>query len=246
MSITFNLIEKAVDLATWVFVTVRDANNSASSGESHLVSMIDEVSKKIDSVANHIGAQVAHQLEKQQLEKLSAQAKVVKLALEIDNAAMLGTAVASISEQIEYSRLRLGEGKDEWFGPWMIAEAVRIEALRIMATNPRAVAAVERETLHFRINILNHAGKFLIGSIDNPWVQIADFVDGRNEQVLLSLREVKALQVADDTPVSSKQKGAARNASTSAPKHESESTSSKEASTVIASASWPFPTSSRP
>ena len=241
MRITFNLIEKAIDLATRVFVTVRDVNNSASSNESHLVSMIDEVSKKIDSVATHIGAEVAHQLEKQQLEKLSSQAKVVKLALEIDNAAMLGTAVASISEQIEYSRLRLSEGKHEWFGPWMIAEAVRIEALRIMAANPRALAAVERETLNFRINILNHVGVFLITSMDNPWVQIADFVDGRNEDVLLSLRDVKVLQVADDTAVKSKRQAASHGASTL----ESESTSS-EASTVIAPAAWPFPTSLRP
>lgn len=240
MPITFNLIEQAIDLAARVFITIRDVNNSTSSSESHLVSMIVEVSKKIDSVANHIGAKVAHQLEKQQLEKLSSLAKVVKLALEIDNAAMLGTAVASISEQIEYSRLRLGEGKHEWFGPWMIAEAVRIEALRIMAGNPRALAAVERETLNFRINILNHVGIFLIAAIDNPWVQIADFVDGRNEEALLSLRNVKALQVADDTPVNSKRQGASRSASTL----ESESTSS-ETSTVIAPAAWPFPTSSR-
>jgi hypothetical protein len=245
MGITFNLIEKAVDLATRVFVTVRESKSSPPADDSHLVSMIDEVSKKIDSVANHIGPQVAYQLEKQQLEKLSAQAKVVKLALEIDNAAMLGTAVASISEQIEYSRVRLGEGKLEWFGPWMIAEAVRIEALRIMASNPRALAAVERETLNFRINILDHTGAYLIGSVDNPWVQIADFVDGRNEQVLLGLRGVAALQVLDDVPKESKRKAKAEVASAHVPPPASERATAT-ASSVIASAAWPFPTSSRP
>jgi hypothetical protein len=245
MGITFNLIEKAVDLATRVFVTVRDANSGRPADDSYLVSMIDDVSKKIDSVANHIGAQVAYQLEKQQLEKLSAQAKVVKLALEIDNAAMLGTAVASISEQIEYSRLRLGEGKLEWFGPWMIAEAVRIEALRIMAGNPRALAAVERETLNFRINILNHTGRYLIESIDDPWVRIADFVDGRNEQVLLSLHDVKALQVLDNTPARNKRKATANHSSEQVQTHEAEA-STESAASVIAAAAWPFPTSSRP
>lgn len=231
MGITFNLIEKAVDLATRVFVTIRDANDRGDASESALVSMIEEVSKKIDSVANHLGAEVAHQLEKQQLEKLSAQAKVVKLALEIDNAAMLGTAVATISEQIEYSRLRLGEGKREWFGPWMIAESVRIEALRIMASNPRAVAAVERETQNFRISILDHVGQFLIGSIENPWVQIADFVEGRNEQVLLSLRHLQALQV-DDFVIENDPVAAPRTSSAK----------KKKESTVIAPAAWPFPT----
>lgn len=231
MGITFNLIEKAVDLATRVFVTVRDTNKRAPTTESVLVSMIDEVSKKIDSAANGIGAQVAHKLEKQQLEKLSAQAKVVKLALEIDNAAMLGAAVATISEQIEYSRLRLGEGKHEWFGPWMIAESVRIEALRIMASNPRALAAVERETRNFRISILDHVGQFLIASIDNPWVQIADFVEGRNEQVLLSLRDVKALQV--DAPV-------VESTTVAAPRPRP----AKQKKAEIAPVAWPFPTRS--
>jgi hypothetical protein len=232
MGIPFSLIAKAVELAARVFVTVRSSGSTSVDG-SELVSMIDEVSGKIDSVATSIGGEIAHQLEKQQLEKLSAQARVVRLALEINNAAMLGSAVASISEQIEYSRLRLGEGKLEWLGPWMIAEAVRIEALRIMAVGPRAVAVVEREAGNFRISILNHVGQFLIGSVDNPWVRIADFVEGRNEDVLFGLPQVGVLQLAE---VSSGE--------------ETEDLVTADApledDSVIAPSTWPFPTSSRP
>jgi hypothetical protein len=112
------------------------------------------------------------------------------MALDFGNEHLRGPAVASISEQIEFSRLRLGEGKLEWFRAWMIAEAVRIEALRIMATTPRAAAVVERETMNFRVNILNHTGKLLIGSAASPWVRVADFVDGRDEDILFDLRDL--------------------------------------------------------
>jgi len=242
MGISFSLIARAVELAAKVFVTVRDSGDGTAADNSDLVTMIDDVSRKIDSVAVSIGEQVAHQLEKQQLEKLSTQARVVRLALEIDNSAslgMLGAAVASISEQIEYSRQRLEDGKHEWFGPWMIAEAVRIEALRIMATGPRAVAAVERETRNFRINILNHVGRFVITSVDDPWVRIADFVEGRNEEVLLGLRDVSALQASDTaTGKGTEPKSGPAPAPAADP--------APVAATVIAPAKWPFPTSSRP
>jgi hypothetical protein len=114
----------------------------------------------------------------------------------------------------------------------MIAESVRIEALRIMANNPRGVAVVERETVNFRINILNHVGKLLIGSTENPWIQIADFVEGRNENVLQGLGQVKALQMPEATAATDDTPSGVQNA--------------PAARTVIGSAAWPFPTSSRP
>jgi hypothetical protein len=230
MRITFNLIEKAVDLAVRVFTTVRDTgNNTVTNDSAQLATAIDEVSRRIDAVASDFAGQLAGQLEKLQLERLSAQAKVVRLALEIDNDAMLGTAVASISEQIEYSRLRLAEGKHEWFGPWMIAESVRIEALRIMSSDkPRGLAVLERETAHFRINILNHVGALLIGSADNPWVLIADFVEGRNENVLLSLGHLAELQMPP-TPA------AIETGFFAAPDTEAKSM-------IAPAAAWPFPT----
>jgi hypothetical protein len=233
MGISFSLIEKAVDLATRVFVTVRNTNNTTAE-QSQLASVIDEVSKRIDSLANGFAGELSYQLEKQQLEKLSAQAKVVKFALEFGNDAMLATAVTSISEQVEYSRVRLGEGKHEWFGPWMIAESVRIEALRIMANSQRAFEVVQRETLNFRINILNHAGKLLIGAADSPWLKIADFVEGRNEDVLLTLREVPALQVSAPEPTEHKGKPAQAGSAPAA------------ATALTPAAAWPFSTSLRP
>lgn len=239
MSLTFSLIEKAVSLATKVFVTVRESNaNAVPAEQSNLIAIIDDVSRKIDSLASDIAGQVSYQLEKQQLEKLSAQAKVVKLALEFGNEAMLGTAVASISEQIEYSRVRLSEEKHEWFGPWMIAESVRIEALRIMAHNERALDVVQRETLNFRINILNHAGRLIISGGDSPWLKIADFVEGRNEDVLLSLGQVEELQEFDLEHEESAQKKVKPRSRAVA---KAAVTPAAGKSVINPAAAWPFP-----
>lgn len=249
MRITFKLIEKAIMLATRVFVTVRETyananTNAAPADQSNLISIIDDVSRKIDALASDIAGQVRYQLEKQQLEKLAAQAKVVKLALEFGNEAMLGTAVASISEQIEYSRVRLSEGKDEWFGPWMIAESVRIEALRMMAHSQRALDVVQREAQNFRISILNYTGKYIVSSTESPWLTIADFVEGRNEDVLLGLGEVEAFQVVDlepevEGPKKAKPRAPAKPKAVAAP-------AAGEKATLAPAAAWPFPTSSRP
>jgi len=240
MGISLNLIAKAIELSAKVFFTMRAAKAGGSASDtSHLADLIEDVSKKIDSLASDIAGQVAYQLEKQQLEMLSAQAKVVKLALDFGNEHLLGPAVAKISEQIEFSRLRLAEGKLEWLGAWMIAEAVRIEALRIMATTPRAAAVVERETMNFRVNILNHVGKLLIGGADSPWVRIADFVDGRNEDILFDLRDLGALQAVDITPHEDTK-------AIAAPKKVKAKTATSSTSVVVPSAAWPFPTSSRP
>ena len=232
MGIPFGLIVNAVTVATKVFVTVR-STNSASAQQSQLVSLIDDVSKKIDTLSRDLSAELGYQLEKQQLEKLSALTKVVKLALELGHQAMLGTAVASISEQIDYSRLRLREGKYEWLGPWMIAESVRIEALRIMVADERGLEAVRRETQDFRIHILDHVGRLLVGAADSPWHMIADFIEGRNETLLLSLKDVAELQ--SEAP------------QTGAESQPDEADFAPAAKTILApSRSWPFPTSSRP
>jgi hypothetical protein len=240
MGISLNLIAKAIELSVKVFVSVRAAKvNNGAGDTSELSDLIEDVSKKIESLASDFTGQVAHQLERQQLDMLSAQAKVVKLALDFGNEHLLGPAVAKISEQIEFSRLRLAEGKLEWFGPWMIAEAVRIEALRIMATTPRAAAVVERETMNFRVGILNHVGKHLIGGADSPWVRIADFVDGRNEDILFDLRDLGALQAADITPDEEPK-------AIAAPGKAKAKAAAPAPSSVVAPTSWPFPTSSRP
>jgi hypothetical protein len=237
MGIPLGLIVNAVMVATKVLVAVR-STNSASAQQSELVSLIDDVSKKIDALSSGLSAELGYQLEKQQLEKLSALSKVVKLALELGHQAMLGTAVASISEQIEYSRLRLREGKYEWLGPWMIAESVRIEALRIMAADERGLDAVRRETLAFRIHILDHVGRLLVGATDSPWLKIADFVEGRNEALLLSLSDVAELQPEE---------AQAEEAQAEAESQPDEAAPAPAAKTTLApSRSWPFPTSSRP
>lgn len=84
------LARQAVELSAKVFFTMRAAKAGGSASDtSDLADLIEDVSKKIDSLASDIAGQVGYQLEKQQLEMLSAQAKVVKLALDFGNEHLL-------------------------------------------------------------------------------------------------------------------------------------------------------------
>jgi hypothetical protein len=196
MGLSFSVAVKAFELAARVLVTVR-ASRRASADPSSMVSMLEDVSGTIDRLAGSIDSQIARQLEQHQLAKLAARARVVRLALEMGDTAMLGPAVASITEQIEYSKQRLEEGRQEWFGPWMVAAAVQIEALHRMAASAGARAVVRREAENFRTGIVDYAGRFLGNAVDSPLVRTAGFLEGRNEDFLLDLTETGALQSLD-------------------------------------------------
>jgi len=232
MAITFSLIEKAVLLATKVFTTVRSTQRSEAPDQDAVVSALDDVSKRIDSLPASVARSVASELEWQQLEKLSSQAKSLKMAIEFGHETMLAASLVPISEQVEYSRLRLAEGKLEWLGPWMAAEAIRIEALRSLASTPKALSVVQNEVAQFRIRILNYTGRLVVGSMDEPWLKIASFVDGRDDALLYDIANASELQVADIVPDAPAKKPTARKA--------------QPATTALASTAWPFPTTSRP
>lgn len=117
--------------------------------------------------------------------------KVLKNALEFGNENMIVTALMPLAEQVQYSKLRIGEGKQEWIGPWMIAEFIRLAAMQTLAGDDRQRAFIFREIASFRVQILDHAGEILIRLISSPWQQIADFVEGRNEQLLDNLESIQ-------------------------------------------------------
>jgi hypothetical protein len=70
-------------------------------------------------------------------------------------------------------------------------------------------------------------------------VRIADFVDGRNEDILFDLRDLGALQAADNTPDEEPK-------AIAAPGKPKAKAAAPAPSSVVAATSWPFPTSSRP
>lgn len=232
MAITFSLIEKAVLLATKVFVAVKSTEAGVAPDQGAVVDALDAMSKRIDSMPATIARKVASELEWQQLEKLSSQAKALKTAIEFGHEGMLAASLVPISEQVEYSRIRLAEGKLEWLGPWMAAEAIRIEALRSLASNPKSLAVVQNEVTGFRIRILNYTGKLVVGSTEEPWLKIAGFVDGRDDSLLYDIAGISELQTVN----------ASQEPSAKKPKPSIAS----ETKSALAPTAWPFPTTSCP
>jgi hypothetical protein len=234
MAIPFNIAVTALKLAASVFTFVKQSSDQKSVDDHGLIDALDALSKKIDTLPASHGQQLASALEWQQLEKLSSQAKALRLALEFGHETMLAAALVPVSEQVEYSRLRLAEGKFEWLGPWLAGESIRIEALRRLANNPRAFDVVQRETANFRMAILKLAGKRLVNSMDDPWFRICSFVEGRDEALLLDIAELDWTDAAPETP------GLETAPAVSEPEE------APVARSVIAPAAWPFPTSARP
>lgn len=165
---------------------------------TRLLAEIDDVSRRLSTVAGDAAALVRLKLEKDRLEDLSAHIQSMKFAIEFGKEALLMPALASIAIQIAYAKSRLVEGKYEWLGTWMMAEAVRIAALYQVAGNDSAIRLAEREAKAFRLAILNFTGKSLVDSGGSHWELIADFVDGRNENYLVGVKEAKVFSAKND------------------------------------------------
>ncbi|HDR9164793.1 TPA: hypothetical protein QDB28_005228 [Burkholderia vietnamiensis] len=161
---------------------------------------IEVVSAKLDSLAGDVELRVTQRLETQELEKLAAVVRSAKTALEFGNQSLLASTLASLSERVEYARNRLAEGNADWLSLWMAGESMRIACLSSLADNDRAREIVARETHAFRLNILTFSRSIIFDANQIPWVAIADFVNGKGEQ-LLTLLEQNNSTAANDLPL---------------------------------------------
>ena len=229
-------------------VTVAAASTEAN---ARLASAVDDVARKLDGAVQNIVGTIIDKLERDHLELLTAQVKSVHFAFEFDNDAMLGPAVSRIMELIAYAKNRIMEGKQEWLGPWLMAESVRIIALSRLASSERAHALVKSEAHAFRLSILDFSGPSLVTNGNVPWVKIAEFVQGNNEDVVHLISQSADLNAPNQlTRIA---KGAAASEptleqTTVAEKSEEEAAPAAASvkTALNAAAAWPFPSGSRP
>lgn len=244
----YNLVKKGVEVASFVFGKVRELEDHASIASStvpvyqyddqKLIAAIDDVSRRIDDVAQTVVAGVSKKLEFDQLQKLGSQVKVLKGALEFGNENMIITALMPLAEQVEYSKLRIAEGKREWIGPWMIGESIRLAAMQVLVADEKKRAFVAREIVNFRVNILDHTGNFLMQSVPSPWLLISDFIEGRNENLLENLDAIRDFEKAEKPKAVKLVKATKELKPVKA--------AAPAAKAVLApAAAWPFPTSTR-
>jgi hypothetical protein len=242
----FSLLKKGTEFATFVFGKVRDLEGKLTEtgtdgatchyDDKKLIAAIEDVSQKIEDVASSIVAGVSEKIEFDQLQKLGSQVKVLKGALEFGNENMIITALVPLAEQVQYSKLRIAEGKQQWIGPWMIGESIRLAAMQTLASNDRSREFVAREILNFRVHILDNTGEFLIRTMQSPWLQISDFIEGRNEKLLDNLEALKHVEAKvklQAEKITAKPKASAAKAKVA------------PAPALSPAAGWPFPTSTR-
>ncbi|MCA1326296.1 hypothetical protein [Herbaspirillum sp. alder98] len=243
------LIDKGFALASDFLAYIREKSErdhqlkmtklKMAAQESKVMDAILDVSTQLDVAVRDIVRQVTEKIERDQWEKLVAQVKGLQTALDFEDEAMIRVAVANISDQIEYAKNRLNEKKTQWMGPWLVAESIRLVALRQIASSDKTVKLLDRYTKEFRINILNLGASPLLSSGNVPWLQIADFIEGRNEDVIPLIAEASASKAALSAPRKPRAVPAAKAKPAKAPK----AAAKPSTGTVLnPAAAWPFPT----
>jgi hypothetical protein len=219
---------------------------ASTQANAKLARAVDDVAKKLEGAIQSIVGNIVEKIERDQLELLTAQVKSVHFALEFENDGMLGPAVSRIMELIAYAKNRIAEGKQEWLGPWLMAESVRIIALRRLASSERALALVQSEAHTFRLNILDYSGKSLVSKGNVPWVKIAEFVEGKNEDVVLLISRSAQLDPLEEREQEDLGAQATEPSTVSEKKAEAPSAATSSVKTALNPvAAWPFPTGSR-
>jgi hypothetical protein len=243
------LLDKGLSLAGDFLGYLREKESNsfalASETNSKLAHAIDDVAQKLDSVVSSI----TDKIERDQLEFLTTQAKSVHFALEFENEGMMGQTVTRLMELIGYAKNRIAEGKAEWLGPWLVAESIRLIALRRLAASEKALALVERESSVFRAALMDHCGRSIVARGNVPWVKIGEFVQGANEDVMpLIAQTMHVEEDEEDAREDAIEAGSFGHAlaiskSIVAP---SAGPSAAVKPALNPAAAWPFPTGSRP
>jgi len=250
------LLHKGLELASDFLSYIREDSNSSAKTEAaaakasaeaseKMVTAINDVYLRLDDAVKNIVDQISDKIEQEQLEQLTSLVKSVHFAMEFGDKAMLLQTVGHIITQIEYAKNRIHEGKSEWLGPWLMAESIRIVALREISTNQKALDAVARAAYAFRLNILDFAGSYLLQSRHIPWVKISEFVEGKNEDVILLISTASS-QLEDDPEAVSEQRSGVF-AKGDGTRSEKKIDPASAVKTVLNLAgAWPFPGGSRP
>ncbi|WP_175241146.1 hypothetical protein [Burkholderia contaminans] len=122
-----------------------------------------------------------------------------------------------------------------------MAESIRIVALRRLASSEKAKALVQSEAHAFRLSILDYNGQSLLSKGKVPWMKVAEFVQGTNEDIVqLIAQSVQSDGLAqDDQAVSETNNTVEQQNAVSTVRSSGVKTAMNPA------AAWPFPTGSR-
>ncbi|MGF1686145.1 hypothetical protein L4C36_05545 [Photobacterium japonica] len=194
-------ITKGLDLASDILSYMRESDDKnreinerhhedAMMAQANLITAIKTSSALL---VEHIEGQtdrVIDKIEVEQLERISSTIEVMKLAIELENKALIETTLASLLPLSKYALTRLNEKKQQWFLPWIQSSSICLVALTLSADSERVRLVLAREEKVLRLEILNQLKQTLLSQPDVPWVALSDFVNGKSEH-LLKLVDVK-------------------------------------------------------
>ena len=162
----------------------------------------------VDSAASYLAERIAEvalaivsKLESDKLEELRSRISNTALVLRMERANDSLAYTLSLKESADYARNRVREGKIQWFGPWLTAEALFAALLSATpsssANHASALAEVLRESRH---RILDLTIPHLVNSNRPiPWDTVSLFLSGAEVGTLLKLLPPPVRQGTGDT-----------------------------------------------
>lgn len=199
MSTVKESVDQASRIAALFFSVVREAkavfgtesrsDSSTGGDQREILSAISQMSRQLERSRISIEGAVDRKIEQDQYEKLCAAIRSMQIPLEMNNRQLIASSIPSLSEQVEQAKIRLEEGKQTWFKPWLAGESVRLIGLHAIIEDDGGRHALKRLAADFRQNVLDYSREVLESRSRMPWKEIADFVRGDNEAVLALLAD---------------------------------------------------------
>ncbi|MGK0270031.1 MAG: hypothetical protein ACI88H_000664 [Cocleimonas sp.] len=189
-----SVVEDGIKIAKNVldFVTDNQSSSQESNDEyrrqmSLLSNQIKQSTDKLERIIKDSTQQILDKIETDNLEKLTASAQSLQLALDLDDEVLSTNITSKLFEYVGYSSKRIDEGKKHWFGPWLIGKSLILLALQNKHSSLGANRIIENEILKFRLEILNRVKYILVEEDVTPWILISEFVSGSNQELLTSI-----------------------------------------------------------
>lgn len=208
------MITKGLDLASDILSYMRESDEkNREINERHhedvmaaQANLIAAIQMSSAHLAEHIEGQadrIIEKIEVEQLEKISSTIDVMKLAIELENKALIETTLVSLLPLSRYALMRLNEKKQQWFLPWIQSNSVCLVALSLSGDSEKVRLVLEREEKALRLEILNQLKQTLLSQPDVPWEALSDFVNGKSEHLLklVNIKPTIKEVLFDQTPI---------------------------------------------
>jgi hypothetical protein len=146
---------------------------------------IRESSEQIIKAIHTAVATIIDKIEQDHLELLVSRSQNLSSLVALNRLDQVMHYSMTLRESVDYAQNRFREGKTHWLGPYLAGNSVLLAALRLCdALSDAELDKFNQVVREARVTVLDYALDELVSKKPLPWVELAEFVDGRSTEVL--------------------------------------------------------------